>query len=153
MPSLPLLPTARLRPFYANPANPGANTALNWNPTYPDGIQWITDLRFQLATDANAANRQVALTTDIPGANCNLHAPAYIQTASLTIIYSFIIGWAPGTAIANGTYQCFPLSPAFFRLRGTSLTVSIANMQAGDAITNIQITGFILPENLIEWNI
>jgi len=153
MPGIPLTTNGALRPFVANPANPGAATPLTYNPGYPDGIQWITHIRCQLQTDANAANRQIAVTTDFPGGNGNLHAPAYVQTANLTIIYSFVIGWAPGTPVANQTYFCSALSPSFFRLRGTSLYIAVANMQAGDALTSIQIEGFTIPEGVIEWNI
>jgi hypothetical protein len=109
--------------------NPAANTEIS--ETVPTGARWrLVSFRAALVTDANAANREVALTFD-DGTNVYMEAHAGVnQAASLTRQYTASIGAVRGAA-ATGTGILIAL-PEVVLPAGHRIRTSTTNRQATD---------------------
>jgi hypothetical protein len=87
--------------------DPAANVEIS--ETVPTGARWkLRGVLFTLVTDANVANREVALTID-DGATVVARIPSgFTQTATLTTLYSLFV-LAPRNAVAQDTTKNAPL--------------------------------------------
>lgn len=109
--------------------DPAANTEIS--ETVPTGARWRPrSIRFVLVTDANAANREVALVLD-DGTNAYARiASGATQVASLTHGYTFARGAqkiAPGVALAHA----LPM-PDVIMLAGHRIATATTAIQATD---------------------
>jgi hypothetical protein len=109
--------------------NPAANVEIS--ETVPTGARWrVQSLRAALVTDANAANREVAITFDD---GTNVYAEAHAganQAASLTRQYTAAVGGVRGAA-ATGTGILIAM-PSLILPAGHRIRTSTTNRQAGD---------------------
>lgn len=105
-----------------NVANPAA--AADWSIQVPAGMQWrLRSVRAQLATSANAGNRQVNLVIKDDAGNIVAQIPpAAQQAASLTYSYTFAQGAASSLV---GTTQSAP-APKDMVL-GDSYTLAVSS--------------------------
>lgn len=97
----------------------------------------LASLSFQLVTDGNAANRQVALTVrGGDGVALATFPAASVQAASLTYQYTF----APQLSSFNTVVGLAVTSPgpAWFLQPQWSLVVTIGAVQVGDQVSNIR---------------
>ena len=87
--------------------DPAANTEIS--ETVPTNARWrVHAIQFTLVTDANAANREVALTID-DGTTVFARIPSgFTHVASTTIVYS-AFHHAPRNTAAQDTTKNFPL--------------------------------------------
>jgi hypothetical protein len=93
-------------------------------------------LGFELATDSNAANRQIGLQLQDPAGNFLAAVPvASVQTASLTWHYSFLASLSSASAV-EATVVMSPLFN-FVIPDDYSLVVTLTNHEVGDQISNI----------------
>lgn len=100
----------------------------------------LVGIVFQLDTDANAANRYVTVEYLIGGANSMMADAAGLVVTASTVAQRFVgqlgrsVGeWAAGTDIF------FPLSGLWLET-GLVVKINVANIQAGDTLTNIRLT-------------
>ena len=115
------------------------NPAVDSGFTYTISQYWkvIDSVSFALATDSNAANRQVTLLVlDGSGAQLGAFPAASVQTASLTVHYSFLSNVSAFLATVGGN----SVSPVYEGLLqpGFSVVVTIGAKQAGDQISAIR---------------
>ena len=87
--------------------NPAADVEIS--ETVPTNARWrVLAIQFSLVTDANAANREVALTLD-DGTTVFARVPSgFTHVASTTIVYSSF-HHAPRFTVAQDTTKNFPL--------------------------------------------
>lgn len=120
------------------PAAPsaGANFSLAVNLN----ARWrITAIRFTFTTDANAANRRIQVGGIVGTINFALSGAGDIQTASEARNYDFNVGTGSAYSSGDADNLYAPLNSQMYLEVGDSLRIIIANIQAGDAITNIGI--------------
>lgn len=91
---------------------------------------------FQLVSDANAANRAIRVTYETAGGVVYARSmPPGVQVASKTVLYSFWIDGAGGSAVADvvgqGGLPPVCMSPT------DVLAIRGANLQAGDQISAV----------------
>jgi hypothetical protein len=109
--------------------DPAANTEIS--ETVPTGARWrLLSMRFALVTDANAANREVAITFDNGTTVYFEAASGANQAASLTRQYTAAVTNVRGAA-ATGTGILIPL-PDLVLLAGHRIATVTTNRQAGD---------------------
>lgn len=116
--------------------NPAAGS--NFTVALPAQYRWRhVSCVFTLTTDANAANRYVAVEYLAGNGNAEVaDAAAVVVTANSTQRYAgscsrTVAEWAANTDVL------FPLSPVFMDGGGT-LQIRVGNIQAGDTLTLIQ---------------
>lgn len=104
----------------------------------------IRTLRFQLVTDANAADRAIMFAVTDGNAEYWRSSAGAIQAASLTRVYGAHIG-SPGAA-AVGTFigVRWP-DDGLWIPKGSRLDVTIENVQAGDQVSLIAGSLFEFP--------
>jgi hypothetical protein len=109
--------------------DPAANVEIS--EACPTNARWrLLAIRFSLVTDANAANREVALTID-DGTNVYARSPSRIaQAASLTRAYTFGIN-LNAVAAAQDTEQTASLVPVTIQ-GGHRFNTVTTNRQATD---------------------
>lgn len=130
----------------ASPSNPSAGAALTHQPN--SGLFRIyQSIQFELATDANAANR-MAYVTPRNSSNVELcRAPAGTQqTASTTFLYTFYVHATILTAPV-GSHLIAPM-PLIYLPDDYDWTIGVINIQAGDQIQNARMT---YREWLVPW--
>lgn len=116
----------------ANPAA-GANATI---VVHANARSELLCLSFQLATDANAANRVAYLEYRRGGTHCRIGSAITQQSASKTVHYivaSQIGLWSGTTA----TMQYIPIASLPVIFPTDTIEVIIENIQATDAITTI----------------
>lgn len=109
--------------------------------------QLLLAVTFQLVTDANAANRRVVVNYRDSNNTTFAAIPApFIQTATLTTVYTFALGASvggdDGAANIGGALPYLPLKG------GESVVVTITNVQAGDQASSIRL--FVLQDHVRE---
>lgn len=121
----------RFRPFIVTTASadPAANTEIT--ATVPNGQIWhLLGARVSLVTDANVANRTVAITIDDGTTVFNRFTSPSTQAASLTYGYTLSAGAASATVLNNevvvGCGQTLML-PQGYRVK-----TATTNLQATD---------------------
>lgn len=98
--------------------------------------EWPICLSFQLATDANAANRQIGLSLLTPSGVALASVPVgSVQAASLTYTYTFA-SWITSANAVQALKVISPFFP-FVVPDDYSFAVTITNHEAGDQISNI----------------
>jgi hypothetical protein len=100
--------------------------------------EYIDSVSFQIVTDANAGNRLVTLTVaDGQGVALATVPSAAALTASKTGQYTYLDNYSATTGATDGPFlNTFPgvwLQPDY------RVTVSIANVQVGDQVSNIRV--------------
>lgn len=138
-----LIPLQRSGKYHTiSGANPAANA--EWSITIPATQWWLVRaIRATLVTDANAANRRVALSIDDNGGLVQLIGSAATQVASQTTIYN----WAPGNVVIDdqvGLRQYAPLPNGLLLPAGTVISSVTTNRQAGDDWGAPLLTGEVL---------
>lgn len=120
------------------PANPGANTQLDW--ACPDNARvHILQLTYLFTTDANAANRNHIIEAVSGGVNQPVAASTVNHTASLAWRITYPMGLPAEVDLTASTYLLIPFPTGIILEPGDSIETNIQNMQAGDAITAIVI--------------
>lgn len=120
--------------------DPAAGAERVWNPP-ANHIHRIVSVRLDFATAVAAANRLVVILRDAAGDRNYASLAPVVQVASATCSYEFTTGAAPvdlGAAVGVATVGA-PLGDDFYLKPATDLVVSVINIQAADAITNIVI--------------
>lgn len=118
-------------------AKPAAGAGFTYTS---QGNYWelLDSLSFQIVTDANAANRQVALTIkDGSGVALATLPAASVQVASLTYQYTFAHEFATFNTVV-GLAVTAPL-PWLFLQPGYTAVVSIGAVQVTDQVSNIRL--------------
>lgn len=118
-----------------NLPTPAAATGFTITPD--SGGDWlIRSVRFQLVTDANAADRAVALTLSAGGTEYARFSASAVQAASLTRIYVGVEGIGASGSVGTFTPIAMP-GNGIWLPKGHALTVTTANIQAGDQFSVI----------------
>lgn len=127
----------------------GTNPAAGANFSYTENDfinRKISAIRFDLTTDANAADRYVQLTMNSTSRLIVLGISNTAHTASLTRSYTCATwGYLPSTA--NDDDILIPIPLNLIQKSGDSIKSAVTGIQVGDAITSIKIYGeqWILP--------
>ena len=120
------------------PADPAV--AANFSYNLPDGQRLkIIGVQFNLATDANAANRFVRITGADPTGSFIVCSTNKEQTASTTRLYNFSVGAMPAADVASLPFIQGALCDDLFLRDDETLDSDIISLQAGDQISNIVI--------------
>lgn len=116
----------------ANPAA-GANLSI---PTKSNALAELLNLSFQLATDANAANRMVYLELHRATHEHRIGSACYNHVASKT--YHYIAGQHGSRTTTAGIIDVYiPIASLPLCYPGDTIEIIVANIQATDAITDI----------------
>ncbi|OGK10160.1 MAG: hypothetical protein A2Y63_00275 [Candidatus Riflebacteria bacterium RBG_13_59_9] len=126
---------------------PNPAIGANWEYSVPTGCLFqIHHITFQLSTDATVSNRQPFMALNYAGSRMSAFANTQVQAASQARVWIFTLG-LPTSAQAIGTVLICGL-PTIIMLRPDWVFASaIYNLQAGDQLTAISITGerWVLP--------
>jgi len=114
--------------------SPGAQVTI----TVPAGKKWnIKSIMFQLATDANAANRTAFLQyQNAAGAAIGQAVSGVVQTAALTYTYVFAPGIPTFTILGPGNTVDIAINEGFLG-PGMKIAISALNLQAGDVFNGV----------------
>lgn len=117
--------------------NPAAGAG--FTRVVPGGwVERLIACHFQLATDANAANRGAVLLFEDGDGNILAYVgPVVQQTATNTFQHSYARGL--GASYAQLARVVTPL-PQIDLLAGWRTTLTVANVRAGDQLSNIRLT-------------
>lgn len=132
-------PVERILPVVA----PAAAAGFSIVPDTASG--WlIRTLRFQLVTDANAANRAVMFAVTDGNNEYWRSAAGDVQAASLTRVYGAHIDGSGSLAVGTFIGVRWP-SDGLWVPKGSRLNVSVESMQAADQISAINFSFFEFP--------
>lgn len=112
----------------------GSDVAANteWSETVPTGKSWrVLSIRASLVTDANAADRSVAVTATIGSSVVYSSASESVQAASLTHVYNIAPQHGHAVAALNH-YLPLPVCDEFVLPAGTVIASVTTSKQAGD---------------------
>lgn len=129
--AFPIVSLDRYRPIVKTVAttDPAANVEIS--QTVPAGQFWqILGARVALVTDANVANRTVALTIDDGTTVVNSYVSPSTQAASLTYNYNFVAGGVNVTTL--GTDVGVQVGPNLILPAGYRIKTVTTNRQVTD---------------------
>lgn len=124
-------------PFNPTIANPAAGADFLY--LLPNNKRYqIAALRFTLTTDANVANRNVALIINNLAVNKIIIPTPVAQAANTSYKYQYLIGdYVNGVLPSNNVMLSLPRD--FSILGNWNITSSTVNIQVGDQISGIEI--------------